>query len=176
MDKCALKPCATKRKATTDDEKLRTTKRKAPAIGSCPTVQQAGWVKSGPGKKMTRLPQADVARILGRVIDVHHAPSDFMALKLRNPDLIPSPEEAMDEDMVEYYAAVRAYYKSGQHFAKFQAWVRSEYVKNGYVEVDDDFLAKRAAVRARSDRAREDILKSIDFSEDDEDLKRFVNK
>ncbi|KAF7018679.1 hypothetical protein CFC21_031941 [Triticum aestivum] len=148
-EKLALKPCATKRKAAAaDDEKLRSTKRKPPAIGSCSTAQDAGYVKYAPGKKMTRLPQEDVARILSRVIDdVNDAPSDFKALKLQNPDLIPSPEEELDEEMVAYYAGVRAYYKIGEDYLKFQAWVRSEYAKNGYVEVDDDFLAKRARVR-----------------------------
>ncbi|VAH52429.1 unnamed protein product [Triticum turgidum subsp. durum] len=124
---------------------------------------------------MTRLPQEDVARILGRVIDDdQNAPSDFKALKLQNPELLPSPEEELDEEMVEYYAGVRAYYKIGEDYLKFQAWVRSEYAKNGYVEVDDDFLAKRARVRADSDGAREEMLNTIDFSDDDEDLKRLL--
>ncbi|KAF7003334.1 hypothetical protein CFC21_018662 [Triticum aestivum] len=161
VEKRALKPGTTK-------------KRKATATGSS-AVLEAAYAKSVPGKKMTRLPQADVARILARVIDDDRdAPSDFKALKLQNPDLIPSPEEEMDEEMVAYYAGVRAYYKIGEDYSKFQAWVRSEYAKNGYVEVDDDFLAKRARVRADSDRAREDMLKTIDFSDDDEDLKRLL--
>lgn len=166
----ALKLC-TNSKA--EDEKLRTTNRKAAAIG-CSSAQEACYAKSAPGKKMTRLPQEEVARILDHVIHVDRAPADFKALKLRNPDLILSPEEEMDEEKVGYYAGVRAFYRIAEEFSKFQAWVRSEYAKNGYVEVDDDFLAKRARVRALSDTEREHALKTIDFSDEDEDLKRLV--
>ncbi|XBI95219.1 hypothetical protein VPH35_031729 [Triticum aestivum] len=79
-EKHPLKPCTAKRKAEADDEELRAAKRKA------------FYMKSGPSKKMTRQPRADVASILSSRTHPDRAPSFFKALKLQNPDLIPSLE------------------------------------------------------------------------------------
>ena len=154
-EKHPLKPCAPKRKAEADDKEVRAAKRKA------------FYEKSGPSKKMTRLPRAEVASILASRTHPDRAPSFFKALKLQNPDLIPSPEEEMDELKVAKYARARAYYVAVEEFCIFQAWVRTEYAKYGYVEVDEDYLAHRAMVRACSDRAREAAFQAIN----DEDLK-----
>ncbi|EMS67783.1 hypothetical protein TRIUR3_32201 [Triticum urartu] len=51
--------------------------------------------------------------------------------------------EEMDKLKVKRYANARGYYEAVEEFIKFQAWVRSEYAKNGYVEIDEDYLAHR---------------------------------
>ncbi|KAM3387092.1 hypothetical protein ACQJBY_010143 [Aegilops geniculata] len=160
-EKRQLKPCNTvrKRKAETEDEKLRAAKRKD------------FYAKTGPSKKMTRLPREEVASILSSRIHPDRAPSFFKALKLQNPDLIPSPEEEMDKLKVKRYANARGYYEAVEEFVKFQAWVRSEYAKNGYVEVDEDYLAHRSEIQACSDRARDAAFRAIGFSHEAEDLK-----
>uniref|UniRef100_A0A8I6X7J2 Uncharacterized protein n=1 Tax=Hordeum vulgare subsp. vulgare TaxID=112509 RepID=A0A8I6X7J2_HORVV len=149
------RPCAAKRKAEADDEELRAAKRRA------------FYAKSGLSKKMTRLPRAEVASILSSRTHPDRAPSFFRALKLQNPDLIPSPEEEMDELKVTKYARARGYYEAVEEFRMFQAWVRSEYAKYGYVEVDEDYVAHRAVVQACSDRARDAAFDAVG----DEDLK-----
>lgn len=159
-----LKPCAAKRKAEADDDELLAAKKKA------------FYAKSGPSRKMRRLPRAEVASILSSRTHPDRAPSYYKALKLQNPDLIPSPEEEMDELKVTEYADARDFYEAAEEFSKFQAWVRSEYAKNGYVEVDDDYLAHREQVRACSDRAREAASEAMGFSDGDEDLKIFFRK
>ncbi|CAM0902462.1 unnamed protein product [Alopecurus aequalis] len=159
----------TKRKTEAEDEDLRATKRKA-----APAAQEPCYAK--PGQKLTRLPKADVRRILSYEIDADGVPPEYRALKLQNPELIPSPEEEMDSEKVMHYAGVRAFFEIPEQFSRFQDWVRREYGRKGYVEVDDDFLADRARVRACCDRAREDALRSINFSDDDEDLKLLFRK
>ncbi|XBI58990.1 hypothetical protein VPH35_040133 [Triticum aestivum] len=111
---------------------------------------------------MTRLPRAEVASILSSRTHPDRAPSYYKALKLQNPDLIPSPEEEMDELKVAKYADARDFYEAAEEFSIFQAWVRNEYAKYGYEQV-----------RACSDRAREAALEAMDFSDGDEDLKMF---
>ena len=64
-----------------------------------------------------------------------------------------------------YYAAVRAFYRIAEEFSKFQAWVRSEYAKNGYVEVDDDYLRHQQEMEAMNEAARKEALKAFDFSD-----------
>lgn len=163
-EKRPLKPCAAKRKAEADDDdddELLAAKKKA------------FYAKSGPSRKMRRLPRAEVASILSSRTHPDRAPSCYKALKLQNPDLIPSPEEEMDELKVAEYADARDFYEAAEEFSIFQAWVRSEYAKYGYVEVDDGYLAHREQVRACSDTAREAALEAMDFSDGDEDLKMF---
>ena len=116
-------------------------------------------------KKMTRLPQEEIESILATVMDDDRLPPDFRALKRHSPDLIPSPEEEMDEELVDFYDVVREFYAVGVEFREFQAWVRSEYAMNGYVEVDDEFLARRAEGRAVIEAARKEALAGFDFSD-----------
>uniref|UniRef100_A0ACD5UEI8 Uncharacterized protein n=1 Tax=Avena sativa TaxID=4498 RepID=A0ACD5UEI8_AVESA len=114
-------------------------------------------------RKMTRLPQEEIDSILAKVMDDDRLPPEFRALKLHSPDLIPSPEEEMDEEVVSFYDLVRELYAVGEKFREFQAWVRSEYTNKAYVEVDDEFLARRAEDRASVEEARMAVLKAFDF-------------
>jgi hypothetical protein len=127
-------------------------------------VQSAHHQKT-PGKKMTRLPQEEIDSILAKVMDDERLPRDYRALKRHNPDLIPSPEEEMDEEIVSFYDLVREFYAVGEEFREFQAWVRSEYTNKGYVEVDDEFLAKRAEGEAIIEEARKEAIKGFVFSD-----------
>jgi hypothetical protein len=65
---------------------------------------------------------------------------------------------------VSFYDVVREFYAVGEEFREFQAWVRSEHTKKGYVEVDDEFLARRAEGQVIIEEARKDALKGFDFS------------
>ena len=166
MEKRALKPRATKRKA-----------EEAPAAGGeSQRRKRHGRSELDQGaeveKKKTRLPQEEIDYILGRVMDDSRAPRDYKALKRQNPGLIPSPEEEKDEELVSFYTVVREFYAVGEEFREFQAWVRSEYTKKGYVEVDDEFLANRAEMQALNEEARNEALAGFDFSEMDDDMKR----
>ena len=152
-----------KRKAeelAASDESASTMMRKAAKIGS---ASLKGEVAAG--KRMTRLPQVEVDSILATVMDDDRLPPDFRALKRHSPELIPSPEEEMDEELASFYDVVREFYAVGEEFREFQAWVRSDYTKNGYVEVDDEFLARRAEGRAIIEEARKDAIRDFDFSD-----------
>jgi hypothetical protein len=139
---------------------LKTTKRKA---------EEAAAVAS-PAKKLTRLPRKEVAWILAqKVKDERRVRPEVKALRRLNRDLWPSPEEQSVSE-----AAARCFIETEERFFAFQAWVRGQYDAYGYVEVDDDFLAGRAKVRAACVKARDEAFKTIDFSDGgDEDLKQF---
>jgi uncharacterized protein with GYD domain len=140
-------------------DELKTTKRKA---------EEAAAVAS-PAKKLTRLPRKEVAWILAqKVKDERRVRPEVKALRRLNRDLWPSPEE---ESVSQ--AAARCFIETEERFFAFQAWVRGQYDAYGYVEVDDDFLAGRAKVRAACVKARDEAFKTIDFSDGDEDLKQF---
>ena len=128
-------------------------------------AEEAAKREMSAGKRMTRLPQAEIDSILATVMDDDRLPPDFRALKRHNPDLIPSPEEEMDEELVSFYDVVREFYAVGVEFREFQDWVRSGYAKNGYVEVDDEFLANRAEGQAVIEEARKEALAGFDFSD-----------
>ncbi|KAM0910418.1 hypothetical protein ACQ4PT_014154 [Festuca glaucescens] len=149
----AGQPCTAKRKAAeVEASEECAAKRKVEAAAS--EGEQARE------KKMTRLPQEEVRRILTHVVS-DRAPHYFESLKRQNPSLLPSPEEEMDRSTVVLYTAARVHYAGGERFGRFQAFVRSEYEKRGYVEVDEDFLAHRAQVRAWSNEARARVLKNF---------------
>jgi hypothetical protein len=176
-EECMLKRCQ-----HGPTEKLRTTKRKAEApagdesqpkkcaIGmlGCSELDQGAAPRAkeekAAGKKMTRLPQEEIDSILATVMNDERLPRDYRALKRHSPDLIPSPEEEMDEEIVSFYDLVREFYAVGEEFRGFQGWVRSEYTKNGYVEVDHEFLANRAKGKAIIEEARKEAIKCFDFS------------
>lgn len=82
----------------------------------------------------------------------------------------------MDKLKVKRYANARGYYEAVEEFVKFQAWVRSEYAKNGYVEVDEDYLAHRSQVQACSDRARDAAFRAIGFSDEAQELKSLFRR
>jgi hypothetical protein len=112
-------------------------------------------------KKMIRLPQEDLDRILSRprVLDL---PRYIQDLKSWNPDLIPSAEEEMDEETVEFYDEARLFSDSAEAYREFQAWIRSEYDKYGYVEVEDDYLAKVEETRAWQEEFKAELAQDID--------------
>jgi hypothetical protein len=58
--------------------------------------------------------------ILATVMDADRLPRDYKALKRHNPDLIPSPEEEMDEKLVSFYDLVREFYDLGDELKEFQ--------------------------------------------------------
>jgi hypothetical protein len=151
----AGQPCTAKRKAVGGEE--CTAKRKVEAAAS--EGEQARE------KKMTRLPQEEVRRILTHVVS-DRTPHYFESLKLQNPSLLPSPEEEADESTVILYRAARAHYAAVERIARFQVFVRGQVEKRGYVEVDQDFLARRAQVRAWNDAAKARTLKALAAEED----------
>ncbi|KAM3371073.1 hypothetical protein ACQJBY_018445 [Aegilops geniculata] len=149
MEKSALRSCATKRKA---EESVRITRSKAAAQGA---AAAKGDEEEVPAKKKGRLPQEEIHRIIARDQDRDRLPIGIVDLKRRNPDLIPSPEEEMDEEMMDVEARVT--YQVGERFPKFQAWVRSEYLKKGYVEVDNDILVGLEDTKAWEEELRADL-------------------
>jgi hypothetical protein len=144
-----------------------TTKRKAEEAASAVTK---GEEDAPAAKKLTRLPRKEVAWILAqKVKDERRVRPEVKALRRLNRDLWPSPEEQSVSE-----AAARCFIETEERFFAFQAWVRGQYDAYGYVEVDDDFLAGRAKVRAACVKARDEAFKTIDFSDGgDEDLKQF---
>jgi hypothetical protein len=79
-------------------------------------------------KKKSRLPQEEVDHILTRVFDL---PRHIEELKRWNPGLIPSEEEAMDEETMEYYDEARLFSDCADDYKEFkaqqrvrQAWLR----------------------------------------------------
>ena len=133
--------------------------------GATPATAAAARREEAPERKMTRLPQEEVDSILAEEMDDDRLPPEYKALKRHNPDLIPSPEEEMDEDVVSFYNVVRFFYEIGEDFREFQAWVRTEYAKNGYVEVDDEYLRHQQEMEAMNEAARKEALKAFDFSD-----------
>ncbi|XBI95761.1 hypothetical protein VPH35_032153 [Triticum aestivum] len=131
MENSALRSCATKRKV---EESVRITRSKAAAQGA---AAAKGDEEEVPAKKKGRLPEEEIHRIIARDQYRDRLPIGIVDLKRRNPDLIPSPEEEMDEEMMDLYVEARVTYQVRERFPKFQAWVRSEYCKKGYVEVDN---------------------------------------
>lgn len=133
--------------------------RKAKKAAAAGDAKEASAIKTeeapAPGKKMTRLPQAEVNWILAQA-------NDGDAGLLRPPS---------EED-----EAALAFIEIREEFFKFQAWVRSEYEKRGYVEVDEDYLADTAQIQGWIEEAREAAFRDIDFSDSDDDLKQLVMK
>lgn len=133
--------------------------------GATPATAAAARREEAPERKMTRLSQEEVDSILTKEMDDDSLPPEYKALKRHNPALIPSPEEEMDEDVVSFYNVVRFFYEIGEDFREFQAWVRTEYAKNGYVEVDDEYLRHQQEMEAMNEAARKEALKAFDFSD-----------
>ncbi|KAM3390046.1 hypothetical protein ACQJBY_011919 [Aegilops geniculata] len=161
----------TKRKAEEAPEgdepplKVCSSKRKAAAMLEQGATPAAARREEAAERRMTRLPQEEVDSILTKEMDDDSLRPEYKALKRHNPDLIPSPEEEMDEDVVSFYDVVRFFYEIGEDFREFQAWVRSEYAKNGYVEVDDEYLRHQKEMEAMNEEARKEALKGFDFSD-----------
>ncbi|KAF7010027.1 hypothetical protein CFC21_026164 [Triticum aestivum] len=111
-------------------------------------------------KRLTRLPQEEINWTLAHVVD-GPVPDHYESLKRENPSLLPSPAEQMDSWKVVLYNGCRAFFAVRERFAKYQALVRAEYEKRGYVEVDDDFLTRRAHLRAYNDVLRAKAMKYV---------------
>ncbi|KAF7019059.1 hypothetical protein CFC21_032284 [Triticum aestivum] len=151
MEKSALRSCTTKRKA---EESVRITRSNAAAQGA---AAAKGDEEEVPAKKKGRLPQEEIHGIIARDQDNDRLPIGIVDLKRRNPDLIPSPEEEMDEEMMDLYVEARVTYQVRERFPKFQAWVRSEYLKKGYVEVDNDILVELEDTKAWEEELQADL-------------------
>ncbi|KAF7070944.1 hypothetical protein CFC21_076370 [Triticum aestivum] len=134
--------------------------KKAAAVASSEVLETSG-------KKMWRLPLDEIEWILAQSNEPVCA--EFRALKRANPSLLPSHEEEKDESMVLLYACARDCYEDEEKFARFQAWVRSEYNSKGFVEVDYDYFGERAEATRLSEEAREEVFKDTDLSSDSED-------
>ncbi|KAF7028797.1 hypothetical protein CFC21_040659 [Triticum aestivum] len=150
-EKSAPRSCTTKRKA---EESVRITRSKAAAQAA---AAAKGDEEEVPAKKKGRLAQEEIDRIIARDQDKDRLPFGIVELKRRNPDLIPSPEEEMDEEMMYLYVEARVTYKVRELFPKFQAWVRSEYRKKGYVEVDNDILVGLEDTRVWEEQLKADL-------------------
>jgi hypothetical protein len=79
-------------------------------------------------------------------------PARYQALKRSNPELTPRPGEDDDKDKVSLYCVARAFYEREERLPKMQERVRSELESKGYVEVDGDYLKRKAEVQAVIDR------------------------
>uniref|UniRef100_M8BDK2 Uncharacterized protein n=1 Tax=Aegilops tauschii TaxID=37682 RepID=M8BDK2_AEGTA len=134
--------------------------KKAAAVASSEVLETSG-------KKMWRRPLDEIEWILAQSNEPVCA--EFRALKRANPSLLPSHEEEKDESMVLLYACARDCYEDEEKFARFQAWVRSEYNSKGFVEVDYDYFGERAEATRLSEEAREEVFKDTDLSSDSED-------
>ncbi|PNT72372.1 hypothetical protein BRADI_2g43178v3, partial [Brachypodium distachyon] len=85
-------------------------------------------------KKMTRLPQEEIDSIL----------SLTKPLSTYTPDA-DQAESDSDDNVNELLRDIaQARDSLWEKIYKFQDWVRSEYAANGFIEVDDDFLARNA--------------------------------
>ncbi|KAK3119113.1 hypothetical protein QOZ80_9BG0714180 [Eleusine coracana subsp. coracana] len=93
------------------------------------------------GKRMTRLPDAEVAWVLSWKSE------PLKSSSLVSPELL-EVSKALNDD-----------------FVKHQAWMRAEFEANGgYVEVDDEFLAARAENNRLLEELREQFNTAIDFT------------
>ncbi|KAJ1276274.1 hypothetical protein BS78_05G202500 [Paspalum vaginatum] len=120
-----------------------------------------------PGPKHV-MPKRDIRRILS-FEPMAAAPRVYEALKLSNPDLVPSPEEEMDEAKSRLYRGARAFYED---FPKLQERVRQELQTKGYVEVDDEWVKGQAAAQASIDEPQkriDELLLEYPQTEDEDD-------
>ena len=78
-----------------------------------------------PARKKSRLTQEKIHRILSWEMDDDPLPDGMRDLKRRNPDLIPSQEEEMDEEMMELYDEARL----RRGIMEYHAWVRNQSLK-----------------------------------------------
>uniref|UniRef100_A0A0D9WDL9 Uncharacterized protein n=1 Tax=Leersia perrieri TaxID=77586 RepID=A0A0D9WDL9_9ORYZ len=127
-------------------------------------------------KKMWLLPQEEVEWILAQSNEPVRA--EYRELKRRNPSLVPSPEEEKDESVMLLYEFAQIVYDAEEEFANFQAWVRGEYARKGFVEVDYDYFAERAEGNKQWDQTREEVFGPWDFSSDseDDDLDKLIKR
>ncbi|XP_010232198.1 uncharacterized protein LOC104582852 [Brachypodium distachyon] len=132
------------------------TKLKLPEPAKQPAAGGDGV--EAPTKKMTRLSQEDIDWILSQTKQPDH----------KYYELGTSPEEVAEER--EFYRSLCESYDSHwEEFSRFQDWVRGEYSTKGFVEVDDDFLARRASCKALIEEEWDKMFEGFsdaDFGED----------
>ncbi|KAF8700210.1 hypothetical protein HU200_034587 [Digitaria exilis] len=75
-------------------------------------------------------------------------PSPYHELRESNLSLVPLPGEEMDDERRELYATAKEFQRMEEDDAKLREWVRNEVETKGYVEMDDDWVRRRAEVSA----------------------------
>lgn len=114
--------------------------------------------------------KTEIRRILARKPTA--APSECEALRRGIPNLIPFPDEEVDEDKVSLYCWAKEFYETEERDRKLQDRVREEMRITGFVEMDDDWVRGRAEVQAAIEEAWKEIealLESETQEEDDYD-------
>jgi hypothetical protein len=145
----SLTSCSNKRKA----------KKEAGSSGqeadkTAPAPAPAKAEKAGVNKY--RLSAKEIKWILAQKPEP--PPARYQALKRSNPELTPRPGEEDDKDKVLLYCVARAFYEREERLPKMQEGVRSELASKGYVEVDGDYLKRKAEVQAVIDRESLSLL------------------
>ncbi|XP_039824973.1 uncharacterized protein LOC120686840 [Panicum virgatum] len=156
----ASRGCSAKRKAARDLASGRMPRSRATGK----KAEEAAPV----GEQWKRLSKGDIRWILRRK---PLAPPDrFVALKQSNPELVPLPDEEVDEDKRRLYRLAKGFYEMEEMFPRLQEWVRAELNRKGYVELDDESAKRRAEAQAVVDRewpAIEARIKALVVSEKD---------
>ncbi|CAN6363358.1 unnamed protein product [Urochloa humidicola] len=148
-------------------------KKKAADPSAAAEEEKVAAAEKPPGPK-ARMPDREVRRILSR--KPVPAPPEFEALKQTNPDLVPLPGEEMDDEKEDLFFRAKVYYCMEERFPKLQEWVRQELATKGYVEMDYDWVRRRAEAAEALEEGRKEIekrvkeLKELGFSEDEMDF------
>uniref|UniRef100_A0A0D9WDL8 Uncharacterized protein n=1 Tax=Leersia perrieri TaxID=77586 RepID=A0A0D9WDL8_9ORYZ len=174
LERDELKVSPNKRKAESFAAK-RSDLSESKSSAAAPVLAGDGEEEAPEEKKMWLLPKEEVRWILAQSNEP--VCRQFRDLKRRNPSLVPSPEEK-DKKMMLLYQCARESYDAEEEFANFQAWVRGEYARKGFVEVDYDYFAERADNNRRCDQAREEVFGHWDFTSDseDDDIERLIKR
>ncbi|KAF8673249.1 hypothetical protein HU200_048802 [Digitaria exilis] len=129
----------------------------------------AGDKMPPPGQK-ARMSEKEIRSILSW--KPMSAPRHYEALKESSPDLTPLPDEEMDEERESLFLGAKIFYCMQERYPKMQEWIRQELETKGYVEMDDDWVRRRAEAQQAVEEGRKEIEKTIQelqFSEDDFD-------
>nr|CAB3503023.1 unnamed protein product [Digitaria exilis] len=139
---CSLKECAA---AGRDDEGGG---EDASAAGSAP-MEVAGTEASAAGE-----PDVDAGDpIYPEPKPPTQWPSPYHELRESNPSLVPLTGEEMDDERRELYATAKEFQRMEEDDAKLREWVRNEMETKRYVEMDDDWVRRRAEVSAIAEEA-----------------------
>ncbi|CAO2142299.1 unnamed protein product [Urochloa humidicola] len=145
--------------------------KKKTADGSAAAEEEKAAAAQKPPGPKARMPDREIRRILSR--KPVPAPPEFEALKQTNPDLAPLPGEEMDDKKEDLFFRAKVYYCMEERFPKLQEWVRQELATKGYVEMDDDWVRRRAEAAEAFEEGRKEIekrVKELGFSEDEMDF------
>ncbi|KAF8700207.1 hypothetical protein HU200_034584 [Digitaria exilis] len=128
----------------------------------------AAAVKMPPPGQKARMSAKEIRSILSW--KPMSAPRHYEALKESNPDLTPLPGEEMDEERESLFLGAKIFYCMQERYPKMQEWMRQEQETKGYVEMDEDWVRRRAEAQQAFEDGRKEIEKTIrelQFSEDD---------